>query len=586
MFGMSVALVQFNPVVGDPHKNAKRMIEFIQRAVGLSARTILFGELALTGYCAQDLHFNRQWLDEGMRSAEQLREAAKLLGVTIAFGMARPNDEEASKGAWNAFVCINPDGSEWVQNKVLLPTYGEFDENRWFQPGEIKDVRPHKLDVYSAGVLICEDGWNNEHGVSEHHYRLYDKDPVGHMMGKSSPPNVLINISASPDYIGKQQLRLDMNARIAKHYKVPLIMLNVVGAQDELVFGGRSFVMNNRGELLHEMLMGEEDMYILRPATLLAAVSERVNVRPEMQELDHLLKIYLCDYIKKSGNDRAPLYVGLSGGKDSTLVATVLARHLGPERVHGVLMPYRLGQYTAPLSIELAESLGDALGIHLQTIPIDQHVDALKDVLGLSEKSLSHQNLQARIRANILWGLANKTGGLVMNTTNFSEAATGYGTIGGDLLGLPLIASLPATTVIRYLRWLKEDGNETALTRGMIERAPSAELAPSQTDEDELGSYEFIDPILESIRMHHGDLRAVITQFSTDINVGNKAEMFFDRLTFLAKKLLVQSEFKRWYYFKTPQLTPFTWLRWKWPIANSDFDVDRFIEEARKDAGF
>jgi len=582
---MSIALVQINSVVGDPQQNASRMIEWVKRGVSEGAGVVLFGELALTGYCAKDLHYNRQWLEDGGAAVELLRKAAKQYAVTIGFGVARPNDNDSSKPVWNAFVCLAPDGSEWVQNKVLLPTYGEFDEGRWFQSGALEGVTVHPLDAFSAGFLLCEDGWNNSVGVSTQHYKLYAEDPVDHLMGQSAPPNLLINISASPDYIGKQTLRLKMNERIASHYNVPLIMLNVVGAQDELVFGGRSFVLNDRGELIHEMPMGQEDMYIVSQKRLRKNPSFHKTERAEMEELDELIRLYLHDYINKSHQTRAPFYVGLSGGKDSTLVATVLARHLGKDRVTGVLMPYRLGQYTSPLSVTLAEKLGRSLGINLQTISIDTHVDGLKDLLGMEDESLAHQNLQARIRANILWGLANLSGGLVMNTTNFSEAATGYGTIGGDLLGLPLIASIPATTVKQYLHWLKDFGGETALSTEMIERQPSAELAPNQTDEQVLGAYTIIDPILESLRMNHGDIRAVVKQFCPNINVGKEADSFFKRITFLAKKLLIQSEFKRWYYFKTPQFTPFSWLRWSWPIANADFAIERYIEEVRLEVG-
>lgn len=583
---MSLALVQFNAVVGDPLYNAQRMIEWIEKAAFDGAGVVLFGELALTGYCAQDLHFNRQWLDDGWRAVELLRQAAKQYGVTIGFGVARANDEDFSKPVWNSFMCLAPDGREWVQNKVLLPTYGEFDEGRWFQAGALEEITVHSLDTFSVGFLLCEDGWNNSVGVPSQHYKLYPEDPVDHLMKQPAPPNLLINISASPDYVGKQALRLEMNARLSAHYTVPIIMLNVVGAQDELVFGGRSFILNDQGNVIHEMPMGHEAMYILKPEQLTQNTLYQRKERPDMEELDELIRLYLQDYIKKSNLPRTPFYVGLSGGKDSTLVATVLARHLGKDRVTGVLMPYRLGQYTSPVSIDLAQKLGRSLGIELKTIPIDAYVDPLKEMLELADESLAHQNLQARIRANILWGLANRSGGVVMNTTNFSEAATGYGTIGGDLLGLPLIASIPATTVIQYLHWLRSFGGVKSLSLEMIERAPSAELAPHQTDEEALGAYSIIDPILESIRMNHGDIRQVVKQFSANINVGEGADVFFGRLTFLAKKLLIQSEFKRWYYFKTPQFTPFSWLRWKWPIANADFALERYIQEARVEAGF
>jgi len=249
---------------------------------------------------------------------------------------------------------------------------------------------------------------------------------------------------------------------------------------------------------------------------------------------------------------------------------------LGADKVVGVMMPYKIGKYTARLSKQIAERLASGLGIEVREVMIDDMVSTVCDSLKLRVDSLAHQNVQARVRANVLWALANEEDGIVINTTNFSEAAVGYGTIGGDLLGLPLIASVPATLIVEYLRWLKENG-ETAIDDEMINRPPSAELIPGQLDSDELGDYEYIDPILESLRMNYGDHELVRAQL---LNVGeakytkywSNKKYFEEKLMFLSRKMINQSEYKRWYYNRTPQFTPFSWLRWKWPLANAEMN--------------
>lgn len=622
---MNICLAQINPIVGNPEFNAIRIIQHLEIAKKKEAEFVLFGELSLTGYYAQDQFFNDFFLEKVESALKMILFAAKKLELGFALGLPRrnPNQSKGEKHLLNSLYIYNPSSEYCFQDKILIPTYAEFDEYRWFQSGNLENIIIHKIGTNNIGFVLCEDGWNNRVGIPDNQYRLYDQDPIQHLINLSQkqerPLSAIINISASPNYVGKQQQRLEMNSKIANHYKTPIIFLNLVGGQDELIFGGQSFVLNNKGQIVKTFQAFEEDIQILNLTTInqLPFILHSQSTIPHMSELDGLMGLYLKDYFKKSRlliddkpltlkeqlfvdikkaeaiikpfqqqNKTAKVILGLSGGKDSTAVAVILKRHLGAKNVVGVMMPYRYGEYTQPKSKKLATKLAKKLGIEVREYSIENTTDSLLKQLNVKETSLAHQNLQARLRATILWTIANKEGFTVINTTNFSEAAMGYGTIGGDLLGLPLIASLPATTIIKYLSWLKEDQKETAITSDMIHRPPSAELAPGQLDAKELGEYSYIDPIIESLRMNFGDLNKVVQQFTSNIKENHiytgtpeNKEVFKKHLTNLAKKLLIYSEFKRWYYFKTPQFTPFSWLRWKWPIANGYFDIDLYLEE-------
>ncbi|MDD5457616.1 MAG: NAD(+) synthase [Candidatus Margulisbacteria bacterium] len=599
----NIALIQFNPVVGNPCANSSRIVDYINRVSKKGATVVFFGEMALTGYHAQDIFFNEQIVEQTNKAWKDIKKSALENNCGVCVGMPRrnPHSPQGAKHLYNSIRFYQPPSYEFVQDKVCIPTYGEFDEYRWFQPASIRNIKIRKINDDHFGFLICEDGWNNKYGIENRLYRLYLQDPIEKLINSAKNKGIklkaIVNLSASPDYIGKQDLRIEMFSKIAEHYKVPLVFLNIVGAQDELIFGGRSFIINENGQLIHEMKGFTEDEFIFCPAQINSYKKQNKTKQKhnKYEELDSMMGLYLKDYFRKSSTvtGKVKTILGLSGGKDSTAVAAILKRHLGKDAVEGVIMPYKISQYTMPESVTLAQELADKLGIKHRTIDISMMVDSTSKELQLQPNSLAHQNLQARTRSMILWSIANKEGMVVINTTNFSEAATGYGTIGGDLLGLPILASLPATTVIQYLKWLKEKG-EQAISEEMIGREPSAELAPNQKDADELGDYEYIDPILESIRMNFGDMEKVVEQFMDVKNTiygsiyngtPQKKKQFIKTLKFLAKKLLTQTEYKRWYYNKTPQFTPFSWLRWKWPVVNGYMDIEKNVDNAFEKLG-
>ncbi|OGI08098.1 MAG: NAD(+) synthase [Candidatus Margulisbacteria bacterium GWF2_35_9] len=626
MKNVKINLVQFNPVIGNPEYNALRIIECLAESKKMGSKMALFGELAISGYYAQDIFLNDDLMKRTDRAWKQIKHSADQIKIGVCIGLPVYNKarHKGAKHLFNAIKIYQPKKNEYTQHKVCIPTYSEFDEDRWFQSAGLGQIKINNIAGLKVGFVICEDGWNNRYGISSSDYRLYKDDPIEHLLktlaDKKRTPDILINISASPDYIGKQNIRIAMNKRIAKKYKTPVVFLNITGAQDELVFGGRSFVINSKGALVYQMKGFSEDNFVINTAKINSMKKLKNPNKDRMAELDGMMGLYLRDYFRKSGlsvdkdylelkkkwvqnshwaksvarihsnqEKQVKTILGLSGGKDSTAVACILKRHLGKENVLGVMMPYKMGEYSQIESKTLASELAEKLQIEIREYEIDEEVDRLKKELNLPSEKLAHQNLQARIRATILWSIANNEGRMVINTTNFSEAAMGYGTIGGDLLGLPLIASIPATMVVKYLSWLKKQG-EIAISDEMVNRKPSAELAPNQFDENELGNYSYIDPIIESLRMNYGDMRKVITQFMCSkkksykqYNGSKEKRLFFiNKLKFLSKKLLVQSEFKRWYYNKTPQFTPFSWLRWKWPIANSFMDTDRYIDEIVK----
>ncbi|MEE8319591.1 MAG: NAD+ synthase, partial [bacterium] len=416
------------------------------------------------------------------------------LETTLIIGTIAPIDKPGEgKDFQNAAVVIHRGRITAIHRKILLPTYDVFEESRNFEPGD--QLTPIQVAGDHYGISICEDVWNDKTFWRE---RLYHMDPVEDYMAKT--PSPLINIAASPYSQGKGNLRLQMLSNIARRYKVPVFYVNMVGGNDSLVFDGRSMVLNENGDIVAIAEGFEEQMITVD----LDDLPKPVENPPPLDDLDTLQKALvtgLRDYAAKCGFPSAVL--GLSGGIDSALTAVLAVRALGAKNVLGVLMQ---SPYTAPESIEDALSLASNLGIETKTIPISgiysTYLEDLKDGLDGLPADVTEENIQARIRGNILMALSNRFGYLVLSTGNKSELATGYCTLYGDMSGgLAVISDLYKGEVYRLSEHINRDVE--IIPRRIITKEPSAELKPGQKDSDSLPPYDILDPILKGYIEDH-----------------------------------------------------------------------------------
>ncbi len=484
---MKIAIAQLNPTVGDIDGNLAKIeaaLGFLQSDVDL----IVFPELFLTGYPPRDL-LEKSWFIDRVKGA--LRRVGgmsrRLPGTGILLGAPIPSGKKKGKGLYNAAVLFEKGKILLRQPKTLLPTYDVFDEVRYFDPAP--DQTPVAFKDEKIGVSICEDAWNDP-GFWPRRY--YATDPIQALARKGA--TLLINISASPFSAGKEMLRFNLLGRQARKYRLPFIYVNQVGGNDELIFDGRSLVFDGRG----------------RPAAVLAAFEEELRTiesRDEGNEgsftplgnsesVSRALILGLRDYMRKCGFGSA--LVGLSGGIDSAVTAALAARAIGNDNLFGIAMP---SPYTSPESNLLAADLAENLGISLTTVPISpiyqSYLRSLKKILpaGNENADLASENIQARIRGNILMAFSNRFGSLVLSTGNKSEMATGYCTLYGDMSGgLAVLSDVPKTMVYELAAYINRESK--IIPRGIIDRPPSAELKPDQTDQDTLPPYPLLDRIL------------------------------------------------------------------------------------------
>ena len=613
-----ITLVQFNPVVGNPLHNAQRMLAFIKTAASEGSQLVVFPELVLEHYHAQDLLLNQALQNDVEAAVVLIRAEARRLKLSVLFGHSsrNPHFGKGQKALFNTASLLGSVFPEVSRAKTLLPTYREFMEDRWFEQGDLNDIKPVKpVDAAgpSLGFIICEEGWNHPIGHSQKLERIYAIDPIDFLAHTYANLDMIINISASPGYSGKLTQVLNMNSKIAQEYKLPMAWVNTLGFQDQLGFWGGTHVFNSRGQLVALLPQDHEAHITVDLAQLdsMPAIADWQEARGSelglMRELDAALGMYLKDYFRKSGLSKfwpiktassdsnantvldglrdhwdkiseGGVVLGISGGIDSSVVATAAVKHLGAVNVLGVWMPSR---FNSAEEKNLALSLAKNLGITLLIEPIEDVVAQLTHQWNIPAESLTHENIQARLRAIILWSIANRKNKTVLNTTNWTEAAMGYGTIGGDLLGLPLIASLPKTWVYRLARYYHTLG-EAAISQAHLDIVPTAALRSQQSDEVSFGArYWLLDMILEDLFMDYGDVAKTKQKFLGDAafletyqpldGSSNKLASLEAVIDRCAKALLQNTEFKRGYYNRTPQFTPFSWLRWQWPMANTYF---------------
>jgi len=502
---MKIALAQLNPTVGDFAGNSAKILEFTQRAEQRGAGLVVFSELCLCGYLPLDLIERPQFME---RNERELACLAKRLPIPSIVGYAARALGSTGKGAANAAALLANGAIQFVQHKMLLPTYDVFDESRYFQPATSQSV--FLFGRQKLGITICEDIWNDKTFWAK---PLYERDPVAELVSQGA--SVLINISASPYTIDKRSLRLGMLRALAKTHARPVIYVNQVGGNDSLVFDGDSVVMLPDGTIAAQASSFAEDLVIFDTETNVGDLHEEPT-----EELDVALQALICgtrDYVRKSGFQK--VVVGLSGGIDSSVVAAIAVSALGRENVLGVSMP---GPYSSEGSRTDARQLATNLGIDFLALPISQVFESYKSVLhepfrGLPQ-NVAEENLQARVRGNFLMALSNKFGSMVLSTGNKSEMAVGYCTLYGDMAGgLALLSDVPKTMVYALAELINRE--RELIPAASIDKPPSAELRPNQTDQDSLPPYDVLDRILKAYIEDVKSPAEIAEQYGYDLNL-------------------------------------------------------------------
>lgn len=485
---MRIAILQIDPLVGDLEGNAAKILEFARQAHGRGARLALTPEMALLGYPPRDLLLFEDFVRRSLETVERLARDIPA-DMALLVGGVEPSEGPGAPLYNTAFLL--QDGR--VQRrfaKKLLPTYDVFDERRYFEPSHARNLL--YLDDHAIGVTICEDVWND---VCPGPRKLYGLNPLDDLSSGEHPADILVNLSASPFCIGKQAFRESMLSEVAGRRRVYMIYANQTGGNDDLVFDGRSTAYGPSGELLGRAKAFEEDILLVDVEQNASTISEAVD--DPRDEALHALTLGLRDYAAKCGFKSTVL--GLSGGVDSSLTAAVAVRAVGPENVLGVLMP---SPYTSRQSLDDAHQLAKNLGIKTLTLPIEPLMQAFDQTLAAPfagrERDVTEENIQARIRGNLLMALSNKCNAMLMTTGNKSEMAVGYCTLYGDMSGgLAVISDVPKTMVFAVCRRINELEGREVIPESVLIRPPSAELRPDQLDQDSLPPYDVLDNILE-----------------------------------------------------------------------------------------
>ena len=492
---MRIALAQLNPTVGDFSGNTLRICDFYTRAAAQQVDLVMFPELATCGYPPGDLLEKEAFLE---RSEVALREiAAMTMGASrpaILCGTPLRCETADGKRARNVAALLEDGVVKFLQQKVLLPFYDVFDEQRYFEPASSQSLVLVK--GHPVAITVCEDAWNDKLFWPR---RLYPIDPIEELMQQWEmlPPHlgaerIILNISASPYWHGKQEVRRNMLTALAKRHRAVVILANQVGANDSLIFDGGSAAYNANGELIAQAAAFAEDLVVFDTA----AAAIQVDEADDTTQMWNALVLGTRDYVRKCGFSKA--LIGLSGGIDSALVAAIAVEALGAENVHGVGMP---SEFSSEGSVADAEKLARNLGIAFTLLPVrevyDRFTESLAESFAGTAFGLAEENLQSRIRGTLLMALSNKFGSLVLTTGNKSEMAVGYCTLYGDMVGaLAVIGDVYKTEVYALSRYANRE--REVIPQSTLTKPPSAELRPGQMDTDSLPPYEVLDPILRA----------------------------------------------------------------------------------------
>lgn len=482
---MRVALLQLNPTAGDIAGNSALIVQGARRAQSLGVDLVVTSELALMGYLPRDLLMSQGFVRRGCRElagiAAGLKDAPPLL-----VGVATPNPSDMGRPLYNSAVLLAGGEVGPAFHKTLLPTYDVFDEDRYFEPAREPGIL--ELNGWRLGISICEDVWNDRDFWQR---RRYHHDPI-EVLARAGA-QAIVNLSASPFTAGKQILRERMMGQMAAKYGLPLVWVNQVGGNDDLIFDGRSGAFDRHGRAFARARGFEPDLVVADLAAGAGNIAED-DFAPEA-EIWNALVLGVRDYARKTRF--AKVLLGLSGGIDSALTAAIAADAMGPENVLGVMMP---SVYSSAGSLDDSVKLARHLGIRTLTLPIAGIMTTYDAVLADAFRGLppdvTEENIQSRIRGNLLMALSNKFGSLLLTTGNKSEMSVGYCTLYGDMNGgLAVIADLPKMMVYRVARW--RNRRNADIPEAILTKAPSAELRPGQTDQDSLPPYELLDQILE-----------------------------------------------------------------------------------------
>ena len=504
---LRIALAQINCTVGDLNGNYNKVIEYIRKADNSGADIVAFPELTITGYPPEDLLLKPKFISDNLEIINKLSKKIKKIVAIVGFVNKQKNN------LFNSAAIIYDGKIKGIYNKMILPNYGVFDEKRYFHQGDNPIV--FKYGKYIFGVGICEDIWN-------------ENTPIKKQVQLGA--DIIFNINASPYYAGKIKLRESIIQKQAKSNNIRVVYVNLVGGQDELVFDGQSMIIDNNGKFLGKSLAFNEDLFItdiniplkkIKKNQKIINITNQIpikskiklpekNIKPlkPIEEIYNALLLGLSDYVRKNGFKK--VVIGLSGGIDSALVAALAVDSLGKENVTGVFMP---SQYSSTESGEDAKQLAYNLGIRFSTIPINQiyktYLYVLKQTFKGHKQDITEENLQARIRGNLLMALSNKFGCMVLTTGNKSEMSAGYATLYGDMAGgFAVIKDVPKILVYKLSEY--RNSLYKVIPKRILTKAPTAELRPNQKDSDTLPKYEILDPILKAYIEDDMDMEQIV----------------------------------------------------------------------------
>ena len=515
---MRIALAQINPTVGDIPGNAALIQDAIDRAKAQNARLVVFPELAIIGYPPKDLLLKPDAIDQCLAAVETLAQACT--GITAVIGLPVRSDKPTGRALHNAAALCADGRIASLHLKHLLPTYDVFDEQRYFEPGPRIDLST--IDNVKLGISICEDLWNDRDTFTR---QLYHDNPVDELAAAGA--ELFINCSASPYIVRKHAFRLKLMANVARKHNIPMVYCNQVGGNDELVFDGNSCVLDAQGNIIAHAKGFEEDLLIADvPFGDEAAASDNRIETPKqgLASVYEALVLGLRDYVSKCGFKK--IVMGLSGGIDSAVSCAIAVAAIGAENVHGIGMPSR---YSSGGSVEDARELANNLNVKFDVIPIEPGHAAmegmLKDLFTEIAPNLpggvTEENIQARLRGNLMMGLSNKTGAMLVTTGNKSEMAVGYCTLYGDMCGgFSVLVDVPKTMVYDLTKWINDDPesplrkqfNGVTIPVDTITKPPSAELRPDQTDQDSLPEYEVLDEIIERYVEREQSVQTIVNE--------------------------------------------------------------------------